>query len=138
MKDRVIRLKTFIEKRFKQVNLLFRLVCNLKKLIKIKKFPEKNNEFVRINLLNEKKYKHLELEQDVNEHFKKFALQKGRTLKAYLVPSLAGLLYNKVFQNTHKDNSKQHRDKVLKSILFLKQDLPANYLETEDRAITYN
>lgn len=134
MKDRVVKLKTFIDKRFRNVSVFYRLVLNIKKLIGVKVSPEKNSEFVRVNLLNGKKIRKLALGDKVDAQFKKLAVGKGNSLKAYLVPNLAGLLYEKFFnERSNKKNATiEFRDRIRGSTLLHKQDLPAQSAETDD------
>lgn len=136
MKDRVVKLKAFIDKRFRNVSVFYRLVLNIKKLIDVKISPEKNSEFVRINLLNEKKIRKLALGDKVDAQFKKLAVGKGNSLKAYLVPNLAGLLYEKLFneRNNKRNATTELRDRARArgSIISHKQDFPAQSAETDD------
>lgn len=106
-----MKLKKIMAKRFKSESVFFRFIRDIKKLIAIAKYPKSNREFVRISLLNQKKYKNLDMEVKEDERFTR---SHWGTIKAYLVPSAASLLFSKLFT---KPKAKQKYPHIVKTLV---------------------
>lgn len=104
-----MKLKKIMAKRFKSESIFFRFIRDIKRLIAIAKYPKSSREFVRVSLLNQKKYKNLDMAIKEDERFTK---SHWGTIKAYLVPSAASLLFSKLFTKPKTKSKYPHMVKT--------------------------